>query len=190
MKFLSTIILLALFVCSCTNENNNSTVSTATTDSIPAPAAPETTEPAPKANSKYVALNASTYTNKIEEHQGVTFLNLVSIKQKNLKKTTNGLISRSDTLYEVQYIPFKDQELYLHSVVLENIKENDLTTSWCFSVVKNGSTIMEDHLISTDFFLSLRLEKMNVGDTELVFVGTKENGTTETLQVPYDGKKI
>lgn len=188
MKFLSTILFFILLVSSCTNENSSNTVSQ-TIDSIPTTSVPETTNPTPKVNSKYAALSPSTFTGKIADHQGKAFLNLVEPKQKNLKATTNDFVIRRDTLYEVQYLPFKDQELYLHAIAIEQIKEKLSLTNWCFSVLKNGETIREDQLISADHFLSLRLEKMEVGDTDLVFVGTKKDGTTETFQIPYDGKK-
>ncbi len=188
MKFLSTIIFLALVACSCTNENNQNAVSEQTDTLVPT-TVPEITKPAPKKPSKYIALNASTYAGKIAAHQSDIFVNLVSPKQAQLKETTNELILRTDTLYEVQYLPFKDQELYLHTMVLENIKEKNLMTNWCFSIVKNGTTLIEDQIISADFFLSLGLEKMKVGDSDLVFVGTKKDGTKETLRVPYNGKK-
>lgn len=190
MKFLSTITLLVLFACSCTNENSNETTVSSTTDTIPSTTVPETTNPAPKKSSKYTALTPSIYSGRIAEHQGKLFVNLVAPKQKNLKETTNDFVLRTDTLYEVQYLPFKDQELYLHTIVLEQVKDQDFMTNWCFSVIKNGSTIAEDQLISADNFSSLKLEKMVVGDTDLVFVGTKEDGTTETFRIPYDGKKI
>lgn len=188
MKPFSTIVFLILFACSCTNESNNNTVSE-TIDSIPTTSVPETTNPTPKVSSKYAALSPSTFAGKIADHQGKAFLNLVEPKQKNLKATTNDFVIRRDTLYEVQYLPFKDQELYLHAIAIEQTKEQEVLTNWCFSVLKNGAIIREDQLISADHFLSLRLEKMEVGDKDLVFVGTKKDGTTETLQVPYDGKK-
>lgn len=189
MKFLSIIISLTLLACSCTNEQNNDTVSTSV-DSLPTTTIPEITEPTPKKNANYVALTPSIYTGKIAEHQGKAFVNLVESKQESLKATTNDFIVRRDTLYEVQYLPFKDQELYVHTIAIEQIKEKEVLTNWCFSVLKNGATIAEDQLISSDYFSKLHLEKMNVGDTELVFVGTKKDGTTETFKIPYDGKKI
>lgn len=190
MKFLSTITLFVLFACSCTNENSNDTTVSSATDTIPSTTVPETTKPAPKTSSKYAALTPSIYSGRIAEHQGKLFVDLVAPKQKNLKETTNNFVLRTDTLYEVQYLPFKDQELYLHTIVLEQVKDEDFMTNWCFSVIKNGSTIAEDQLISSDYFSSLKLEKMAVGETDLVFVGTKEDGTTETIRVPYDGKKM
>jgi len=189
MKFLSTIIFLVLFACSCTNENSNETTVSSTTDTVTSTTVPETTNPAPKKSSKYTALTPSIYSGRIAEHQGKAFVNLVATKQKNLKATTNDFVVRTDTLYEVQYLPFKDQELYLHTIVLEQVKDQDFMTNWCFSVIKNGSTIAEDQLISADNFSSLKLEEMVVGDTDLVFVGTKKDGTTETFRIPYDGKK-
>lgn len=188
MKLLSTIAFLVLIACSCTNEPNNNTVST-TKDTLPQ-IATKPTEPAPKASSKYISLNASTFALKVEEHQGEAFVNLVRSKQTALKEATNEFVVRRDTLFEVQYLPFKDQELYLHTIAIEQVKEKDVLNSWCFSVLKNGATIREDQLISNVPFLKLHLEEMKVGDRELVFVGTKKDGTTETFQVPYDGKKI
>lgn len=190
MKFFFLLFCFALLVCSCSNEQNNNTVSTTTDTTITTTVLPETTKPTPKKSSKYIALNASTFAGKIAEHQGKAFVDLVEPKQSGFKAATNALIVRRDTLYEVQYLPFKDQELYLHSIVIERLNEEDVLTNWCFSVLKNGATIREDQLISSDFFSRVRLEKMNVGDTELVFVGTKEDGTTETFKIPYDGKKI
>ncbi|CAA6820761.1 MAG: Unknown protein [uncultured Aureispira sp.] len=192
MKFIASIIFLILFVCSCTNEQDaKTTVTTTTTDSLSAKvSAPNTTKPTPKKSSKYAALSPSTFSGKISKHQGTAFLNLVSPKQTNLKATTNDFVVRRDTLYEVQYLPFKDQELYLHTIAIEQIKEKEVLTNWCFSILKNGSTLVEDQVISADLFSSLRLEKMTLGDTELVFVGTRKDGTTETFRMPYDGKKI
>lgn len=192
MKFISSIIFLILLVCSCTNEEGSSAASTTTTtDTIPTTATPaNTTKPMPKKSSKYAALSPSTFSGKISKHQGTAFLNLVDPKQKNLKATTNDFVVRRDTLYEVQYLPFKDQELYLHTIAIEQIKEKEVLTNWCFSILKNGSTLVEDQVISADLFSSLRLEKMTLGDTELVFVGTRKDGTTETFRMPYDGKKI
>jgi hypothetical protein len=188
MKCFSTITLLILLACSCTNETSNNTVSS-TTDTIPPTTVPETTNPTPKTKSKYTTLTTSIYSGKVAKHQAKAFVTLVEPKQKNLKATTNDFVVRRDTLYEVQYLPFKDQELYLHTIAIEQTKDKDVLTNWCFSILKNGSIMVEDQLISADFFLSLGLEKMNVGDTDLVFIGTKEDGTTETFRIPYDGKK-
>jgi hypothetical protein len=187
MKIFITIIFLVFLTCSCTNENSKDTASQTTDTSTTT--SPEVTNPTPKVNSKYAALTPSVFTGRIAEHQGKAFLDLVEPKQRNLKATTNDFVVRRDTLYEVQYLPFKDQELYLHTIAIEQTKEKEILTNWCFSVLKNGTIIREDQLISADHFLRLGLEKMKVGDSELVFVGTKKDGTTETFKIPYDGKK-
>lgn len=189
MKLLATITFFVLLLASCTNENSNDTTATTSSEQTSPTTAPEKTKPSPANNSKYTALTPSTFSGKIEVHQGKAFVTLVKPKQENLKATTNDFIVRRDTLCDVHYLPFKDQELYLHKIAIEQTKEATVLTNWCFSVLKNGSTIREDQLISADPFLSLKLEKMEVGDTELVFVGTKKDATTETFRIPYDGKK-
>ncbi len=187
MKYLFYVIAFGVFfICSCTNDNTQTTPPAPTIPStaIPDPAQPNDSE---ASDTKYTMLNSSTYATKVGEQYQKNFLSMVSVEQKRLKMKEKGNIIRRDTLYAVKHLPFKDQELYLHNVVLDH-GNGHIVNKWSFSIHKNGSMILKEQPISTNPFININLQEMKVGDTELLFVGTKEDGSTEDIRIPYDGK--
>lgn len=186
MKYhLSSLVFSLILVCfSCTNETTKTTTNTTNvSDTLPKTTNTEQKKPpSKKVNSMYAPINPTTYVGRIQQHQGDVFVNLVTPLQ------TEAGGNRSDTLSSVRYLPFKDQELYLYQTELSS--ESGTSTQWKLSIVKNGAVLVREHLITNNTYLKLNLNEMKVGDKTMTFVGTKADLTTETIEIPYDGKKI
>lgn len=182
--YLSTILLLTLLVASCSNETtNNTTQASNTSDTLSKTTSSEQSKPpVKKVHSMYVAINPTTYIGRIQEHQGKVFVDLVAAPQAE----SGG--NRTDTLCGVSYLPFKDQELYLYQTEVRS--ESGSSTQWKLSIVKNGTVLVHEHLITDTPYLKLNLNAMKVGDKAMTFIGTKTDLTTEAIEIPYDGKKI
>lgn len=181
------ISILTMVISSCTNETATTT-SNSDTDSIPTPSITKTEVPTPKPTSQYVSLNETTYIGKVALSQEKTFLNLVSSKQTAFKTENNDQAHRSDTLYAVSYIPYKDQEVYLYQAVFT--QTDGSSSNWCFSIIKNGEVLINEHIIAQGKFTNMVLKEMKLGDPALEFMGTTPAGTEETISLPYDGKSI
>lgn len=181
-------ILLLLFVFlnqACTSESTSSTSTTTTTDSSHQVVPNNTPQPKTQ-HSAYKMLNDHTYSGKVGEHQEKAFLQLIGPQQASFNQAEAGRGKRTDTLYAVHYLPFKDQELYLYQTVLDHARGG--TQQWCLSILKNGETLIDEHIISSSPYTKLEFQASKA--PTLQFSATKSNGEKKVLTIPYDGKKI
>lgn len=186
MKQLSFSIFALVLAIACTNQTEDNNSANSNIDSI-STAPIDSTKATDQQSSQYTPLNTSTYIGKVALTQEKAFLSLVSPKQAAVK-TENDAQHRSDTLYAVYYIPYKDQEVYLYQSVLS--KTNSSSANWCFSIIKNGEILINEHVITQEKYTSMILKEMKLGDPSLEFIGITAEGTEETLSLPYDGKSI
>lgn len=197
MKYFPLLALLFIgILTSCgsdaTSEATNEQETTTTTNSETTTTTPETPpveENTPKVNkSNFAQLTESTYAGKITEHHGKLFVAHITPKQTEFNTKEEGQGSRTDTLYTVSYLPFKDQELYLYQSTYEHARGN--SNQWCLSILKNGETVVDEHVISAEVFKKMNLTEMKVGNDHLEFVATKQDGSSAIIKLPYDGKTI
>jgi len=180
MKYLFLSLIAVLLLSSCDNGNtgNDNTKPTDDTVSMRENTPPEE-EPKPETTSPYEALNTSTYVGEVEGYQADLFLNFVTPKQKE------SAAPRTDTLYSVSYLPYKDQEIYIYRTV-----ENGTLNQWCVAIMKNGEILVDEVSIATADYTSVTLNEMQVGDKEMTFTGTNLDNTMSSIVKPYDGKEL
>lgn len=176
-----------LFASACNNANtntaDNTTTDTVATDSV------EKKEEKPAQKSRYQPLSTSIHVGRLTENQSKFFQQFVTPKQTSFEQAERGQSNRSDTLYTVSYLPYKDQELYLYQAVF-NRTQGSGYNYWCISIAKEGALLIDEHIISDKQYASIDLVPMKNGDKNLEFIATKLDGTTENITLPYDGKKL
>lgn len=170
---LSFLCLLLLFSCSSETTTPTTSFSSETTSVV---------------KSNFTQLDEATFSIPLEESHQIKFLDYIQPKQMTFNNNNKGMGSRSDTLYHISYLPFKDQELYLYRTFLDHSRGSSLL--WNIAILKNGMIQVDEQLISYEEEPIMKFTAMNISGQQLLFEGTKADGSIIPLELPYDGKTV
>jgi len=145
-------------------------------------------EIAPTTNSNLIQLDETTYSLPSGKTHHIKFLTYIHPKQTSFNNNNKGMGNRSDTLYYITYLPFKDQELYLYKTFLDHSRGSSLL--WNIAILKNGMVQVDEQLISHEEEPLMKFVAMNTSSKKLLFEATKADGTLLPLELPYNGQTV